>query len=377
MKVLVKICESIFMLIFLLTSKTFLLYYLNCKGGFMKIISKTILITLLFFSVFTLKVDAAFITLQGIRISSKDYAKLVELGIQDFEIQNLSKSEISEYLLLDYNQVFSETSYYEEVYSVVDGETTTVSNKLTKSVYEAKVAAKQEVNSISEQTTPILASATVTATNSTAYKTMTVTGSYSTSTQKFFIRNTVHWDMTPLVRLSDIISISHTSNVGASMVLYNGNQVADYKSKLVYGTNVYDSRAGGIQSVTTFHSDYYNIANCLNVCFETELYGIFSTHNLPDDNLVFYYNYPYSYVYGYVVLSMYSSLEGYFSPKIPNLIFESFHGAYRHMIDGGTVYLGSVGLSPIAPYISYTPGYQSNPPEFDSTQSAQVNVYAN
>lgn len=343
----------------------------------MKIISKTILITFLFFSVFTLKVDAAFITLQGIRISSKDYAKLVELGIQDFEIQNLSKSEINEYLLLDYSQVFSETSYYEEVYSVIDGETTTVSNELTKSVYDAKVAAKQEVNSLSVQTTPMLASSTVTATSSTSYKTMTVSGSFSTSTQKFFIRNTVYWDVLPDMRLKDIISITHTSNVGANMVLYNGYQVAEYVSRLVYITNFYDTRPGAVPTVPTTHIVPYSIASCLNVCFETELYGIYSTHKLPKNDLKSTYVYPYTYVYGDVVSSIYSTLEGYFSPKIPNLIFESFHGAYRHMVSGGTVYLGSIGLTPITPYISYTPGYQINPPVYDSTQGAQVNVYTN
>jgi len=344
----------------------------------MKIISKTFLISLLFLSVFTIKVDAAFVTFQGIRLSNKDYTKLVDLGIQDFEIQNLSKSEIDEYLLLDYNRVFSDTKYYEDVYSAIDGETPTLSNELTKDVYEAKVAAQKDVKFLGDQNSSIVTSSTVTATSSTSYKTMTVTGSYSTTTQKFFIRNTVHWDITPTVRLRDIISITHTSNIGASMVLYNGYQVADYSSKLVYGTNVYDSRAGGIQSVTTFHTDYYNIANCLNTCFESELYGIFSTHNLPDDNLVFYYDdYPNSHVYGYVVLSMFSTIEGYFSPKIPNLIFESFHGAYRHMTSGSTVNLGSIGLAPATPYISYTPGFQINPPKYDTTQSAQVNVYAN
>jgi hypothetical protein len=324
------------------------------------------------------RINAFYITKAGVRISTEDYEELTRLGFQDYEIQLLPESTVREYIGMsnEYRTVFYDINYIHEKTMISNGVETIVVDELTKDEYDMSLDAREDQVSLFTLNPIATSFSTFDTIKSDTYKTMILSGSYSESSNLYFVKLSVKWDRLPLNRLHDVIAITHLDTVTLNMITSGDYQFPQYAARMLYSQNRFDSRTGGLSSVDISKTVNLNYQMCSTSCFRQSLNGILSVQNLPNDSIRNYYNSVDGYyVYGYVVKTVLHSLEGYFVPRTSNTNPEPFHGGFKHMTSDQFYTFGNLTVSYAPPYISYTPNFGLLAPSYDIELETQINVY--
>ncbi|MDG0889146.1 hypothetical protein [Paracholeplasma manati] len=320
-----------------------------------------------------------------------------------FKLSSIESIAISSKL-----QSFNQTKYVESVYIYDDNGLILKTDKIIeKKLFDKKVKQHKEKfgknSQIVELEEIILASIgpgfefddseggtgispTVTKTKfvSTTYKIYNMVATYNPSvgvSGEFEVTTTLTWVINPQMRLLDFISIGFLDNVQLESACFNQNiRIDRVNNQCPSGTQEYPDITAKFSFKKSYESNYvqFNITNHQRVVngshYQHYSYDLSKSFlgvdfELPVDtnvegggsgggSTIYYIHENY---YDFKI-----ELRAIFTPTVNSLNGTTFVGLYAHQIGLGTFDWGSVSITPVYPYFSYSTSLFVDDPEFDA-----------